>query len=99
MPITQKQNKALILIIETFIKTDKRDTKPKYLRKAIDLINYKLGIPCCVEVNLTTSIGGSDDNNFTNTIKNLLNTMYVPAEKNVLIKAKQILQNALNGCC
>lgn len=99
MPATQKQNNSLILIIKAFVKTDARDTRPKYLQKALDLINLKLGIPCCVPVNLATELHGLDDNNFTNAVKNLLNTISVLNEKRTLTDAKTYLTNALNGCC
>lgn len=69
-----------------------------FIEKAITLIKFKLGDPCCTNPDATTSYTRRD-NDFTLTVKYLLKKIHGPSTKKILNRVIRILEVFAGACC
>lgn len=88
----------LELFIISFIKQKRRDkTGIKFIRKAISLIDLKLGY--CCDNDTPLDLYTPNDNILTRAVKNYLTTMPLQGNKQSLERVKDKLNNFITLCC
>lgn len=96
MPVTKQS--PLELFIKSYLKQGtRRGIQRSYALKAAALIDEKLGY-CCEHPTSTISLTTRFDNNFSNTVRMLLNTVPLQGNKQSLLRTKAILDKFL-FCC
>lgn len=96
----QKQNHALLLEIDAFLKLSRKQLRVEFAEKALALIKLKLGDPCCTDSDAVVNLVTKKRNNFINAVEQTLKGMSPLADYTTLILAKEKLERVIaNPCC
>lgn len=71
----------------------------RFVEKAITMIAFKLGDPCCTDPDAVVEFQTRHDNNLTNTLRGLLTFESLKGKRKSLLRTKNKLQAFLDGCC
>lgn len=71
----------------------------RYVQKAITMIKFKLGDPCCTDPNADVTFATRFDNDLTNTLRGLMQFDTLKGIKQSLERTKDKLQKFVDGCC
>src|ERR1035437_8658333 len=100
MPRVVTKQTALELYLKSYFKTNARKRIEKtYVRKALALVNEKLGIPCCENPNATINLFTRFNNNFSNGVQMLLTGMTKTGNVKSLERSRDILENYITPPC
>lgn len=100
MPRPSKNVTPLELYIDTYLRTTSRkQIGLNYIRKALALVNEKLGIPCCDDPGATINLYTRVDNQFTTTVQSMLALLPKAGNVKSLNRIKRTLDTFLNPPC
>lgn len=70
-----------------------------FLQKAVTLITEKINSACCTDPTATINYYTLADNNFTNTVRMILNSSNFAGNKRSYLRTITFLNNIINGTC
>lgn len=98
--MSNKNTSPLELFVTAYLRqTSRRGINKDYIRKALALVDEKLGVPCCVDPSATIQLYTRFDNDLTNAVRMMLVSLPKKGNVQALNRVHRILYKFLNPPC
>lgn len=98
--MSNKNTTPLELYVIAYLRQNGRKQIGKnFVRKALALVDEKLGVPCCVDPGSSIQFYTRFDNDFTNTVRAMVLSLPKRGNKQALNRVHRILYKYLNPPC